>query len=97
MTRPKVFARRTRSTVKNLTAISRSDVMSCWDSSFLIDYLNGLPEAGAYMEGQPAGSFYTPSLVLFELYDEIGEYTDHNLDEFNGAMDWVTPLPFTAI
>lgn len=49
------------------------------------------------MEGQPAGSFYTPSLVLFELYDEIGEYTDHNLDEFNEAVDWVTPLPFTAI
>ena len=49
------------------------------------------------MEGQPAGSFYTPSLVLFELYDEIGEYTDHNLDGFNEAVDWVTPLSFTAI
>ena len=48
------------------------------------------------MEGQPAGSFYTPSLVLFDLYDGIGEYTGHDLDEFDEAVDWVTPLPFTV-
>jgi tRNA(fMet)-specific endonuclease VapC len=70
--------------------------MNCLDSSFLIDYLNGLPEAQAYLEDRPTGSFYVPSHVLFELYDGVSEYTNRDLDEFDGAIDWATPLPFTA-
>jgi tRNA(fMet)-specific endonuclease VapC len=54
--------------------------MNCLDSSYLIDYFNGLPEAQAYLDGRPAGSFYTPSLVLFELYDGLSEHADRDLD-----------------
>lgn len=72
--------------------------MHCLDSSFLINYLNGHPDAQAYLEDpdRPAGAFYTPSHVLFELYDGLGESTDRTLDEFDEAIDWVTPIPFTA-
>ncbi|WP_049971255.1 type II toxin-antitoxin system VapC family toxin [Haladaptatus cibarius] len=70
--------------------------MNCLDSSFLIDYLNGQPDAQEYMETNPTSSFYSPSLVLFELYDGLDEHTDRSLDEFDAALDWITPMPFTV-
>jgi tRNA(fMet)-specific endonuclease VapC len=72
--------------------------MNCLDSSFLIDYLDGHPDAQTYLEDpdRPAGSFYTPSHVFFELYDGVGESADRTLDEVDDAIDWVTPIPFTA-
>jgi tRNA(fMet)-specific endonuclease VapC len=72
--------------------------MNCLDSSFLIDYLDGHPDTQTYLgdPGRPAGSFYTPSHVFFELYDGVDESTDRTLDEVDDAIDWVTPIPFTA-
>ena len=70
--------------------------MNCFDSSFLIDYLNGRSAAQTFLDDHPTEAFYTPSLVLFELYDGLVEHTDRTLDEFDDSLDWVTPMPFTA-
>lgn len=67
--------------------------MNCLDSSFLVDYLNGKSAVGAQLEDRPAGSFYVPTIVLFELFKGVGA---DEIDEIAGAIDWATPLPLTA-
>lgn len=70
--------------------------MNCLDSSFLIDYLNGKSAPRAYLDDNPTAAFYATSHVLFEIYDGVGERTDRAFDDLDDALDWVTPLPFTA-
>lgn len=70
--------------------------MNCLDSNFLIDYLNGKSESRTYLDNNPTAAFYATSHVLFEIDDGLDEHTDHAFSTIDDALDWVTPLPFTA-
>lgn len=70
--------------------------MTCFDSSFLIDYLEGDADALAYIEANSSDSFYVPSIVLFELYRGAVETSRSDaVAQMRDDLSWLEPLPFT--
>lgn len=71
--------------------------MTCFDSSFLIDYLEGDESALAYVEANPNDSFYVPNVVLFELYrGAIETNRSDAITELRNDLSWLESLPFTS-
>ncbi|WP_128478816.1 type II toxin-antitoxin system VapC family toxin [Halorussus pelagicus] len=71
--------------------------MTCFDSSFLIDYLEGTEDALTYIDAHPDDSFYVPNVVLFELYRGAIRTSRRNaVAELRNDLSWLEPLPFTA-
>jgi len=68
--------------------------MIAFDTSFLLDYLDGDPAAAAYLEEHQNKPFYAPALALFEVYR--GAARASGREEVNHAvsgLDWLDPLP----
>lgn len=70
--------------------------MIAFDTSFLLDYLDGDDATAAYLEEHSNKPFFAPALALFEVYrgvtrtggrDQIGHVAT--------GLDWVEPLPLT--
>lgn len=70
--------------------------MIALDTSFLLDYLDGVEAAAAYLEGRTDKPFVAPSLALFEVYRGAAR-TDgrEGLERVASALDWVKPLPLS--
>lgn len=68
--------------------------MLALDTSFLIDYLDGEPTAGTFIEERRNRPFHAPALALFEVY-RGGARTggQEHLDRVRDALEWVEPLP----
>lgn len=65
--------------------------MTLYDSSFLIDYLNGEPETVEYAEAHATAQAKTIHLVSYEVY--LGELYKSGAPDFDAvstALDWVT-------
>lgn len=71
--------------------------MTLYDSSVLIDYLAGDPEAVDYVETHIDERAVAPPLVLFEVYQgEVFKSGSTNFDAVDVALDWLTIVDATA-
>lgn len=67
--------------------------MIALDTSFLLDYLDGVDAAAAYLEEHEDKPFFAPSLALFEVYRGAARTggRDH-IERVASDLDWVEPL-----
>lgn len=68
--------------------------MIALDTSFLLDYLDGVESAGKFVDDRDDRPLFAPSLALFEVYRggaRVGGLDA--LDEVATALAWVEPLP----
>lgn len=71
--------------------------MTVYDSSVLIDYLDGVEAAVAYVERRLDHRAVAPALVLFEIYQgELLKSGPADLDAVDGALEWLTVAELTA-
>lgn len=71
--------------------------MTVYDSSVLIDYLDGDDEAIAYVDDHLDERAVAPPLVLFEIYQgEVFKSGSTNLAAVEGALEWVTVVDGTT-
>ncbi|NLV08552.1 PIN domain-containing protein [Halomicrobium mukohataei] len=70
--------------------------MIAFDTCFLLDYLDGVDAAGAYLEAHEDKPLFTPSLALFEVYRGAAR-TDgvDGIERVASALDWLEPLPLS--
>lgn len=67
--------------------------MTCYDSSFLIDYLDGDEAALEYAEEHADETATAPHLVLYEVYlGELYTHGDPDFDRVSDALTWITPI-----
>jgi len=65
--------------------------MTLYDSSVLIDYLDGVDEAVDYVVDHPDKRAIAPPLVLFEVYQgEVFNSGPADFDAVDGVLGWVT-------
>lgn len=65
--------------------------MPVYDSSVLIDYLDGGEEAVSYVESHLDERAVSPSLVLFEVYQgEVYKSGPPDFDAVDSALGWLT-------
>jgi len=72
--------------------------MTLYDSSVLIDYLDGDPEVVEYAKAHATEEAKTTHLALYEVY--LGElYTegDPNFDTVEGALSWVSAINYESV
>jgi len=68
-----------------------------YDSSVLIDYLDGRDSAVEYIESHLDERAVAPQLVLFEVYQgEVFKSGPANFDAVDGALGWLTPVETSA-
>jgi predicted nucleic acid-binding protein len=68
-----------------------------YDSSVLIDYLDGRAAAVEYIESHLDERAVAPQLVLFEVYQgEVFKSGPANFDAVDGALGWLTPVETSA-
>lgn len=68
--------------------------MIVFDTSFLLDYLDGVEATSEYLNANTDKPFFAPSLVLFEVYRGAAR-TDgrEGVDRVAAGLDWLEPLP----
>lgn len=70
--------------------------MIAFDTSFLVDYLDGVEAAASYLEEHSDRPFFAPSLVLFEVYRGAARTGGREqIERVASSLDWVDPLPLT--
>ncbi|MFC6904411.1 PIN domain-containing protein [Halalkalicoccus tibetensis] len=70
--------------------------MTLYDSSVLIDYLDGVSETVDYIETRYEERAITIPLVMFELYQgEVFRSGPAEFDALDGALDWLTVVEGT--
>lgn len=70
--------------------------MIAFDTSFLLDYLDGVDDTAAYLEAHEDPPLFAPSLVLFEVYRGVARTGGRDeIDRVTSALDWVEPLPLS--
>ena len=68
-----------------------------YDSSVLIDYLDGREDAVACVESHLDERAVTPQLALFEVYQgEVFKSGSADFDAVDGALSWLTPVESSA-
>ncbi len=71
--------------------------MTLFDSSVLIDYLDGAEAAVAYVEARSSERAIVPPLVLFEVYQgEVYRSEPADFDAVDRALAWLTVVETTA-
>lgn len=71
--------------------------MTLYDSSVLIEYLDGDPEAVDYVVAHADERAVAPSLVLFEVYQgEVFKTGDADFDAVDEALSWLTVVEESA-
>lgn len=71
--------------------------MTLYDSSVLIDYLDGADVAVDYLEEHFDERAVAPPLVLFEVYQgEVFKTGPANFDAIDSALEWLTVVDETA-
>lgn len=67
-----------------------------YDSSVLIDYLDGVKTSVSYIEEHSDERAVAPSLVLFEIYQgEVFKSGNSDFEAVDGALGWVTVVDET--
>lgn len=70
--------------------------MTLYDSSVLIDYLDGLERAVSYVESHRHERAVAPPLVLFEVYQgEVFKSGPAEFDAVDRALEWLTVIDET--
>lgn len=70
--------------------------MTVYDSSVLIDYLDGVEVAVDYVDAHFDERAIAPPLVLFEVYQgEVFKAAPAAFDAVDGALEWVTVVEET--
>jgi len=70
--------------------------MTLYDSSVLIDYLDGRDEAVAYVGNNLEERAVAPPLVLYEVYQgEVFKSGPADFDAVDGALEWLVVLDET--
>lgn len=70
--------------------------MIVFDTTFLLDYLDGVDATANYLEARPETPFFAPSLVLFEVYRGAARAGGRDaLKRAASGLDWVEPLSLT--
>lgn len=70
--------------------------MLCTDTSFLIDYLNGVSAAEDWLADHERQPIHAPTVALFEVYRGVLRADlPGGLDGAADALDWTEPLRFT--
>lgn len=70
--------------------------MIVFDTSFLVDYLDGDEDARAFLEAHEDKPFFAPALALFEAYRggaRTGGRAD--IETVADGLDWIDSLPMT--
>ncbi|MFC6732253.1 PIN domain-containing protein [Haladaptatus sp. DYSN1] len=71
--------------------------MTLYDSSVLIDYLDGTDEAIDYVESHLDERAIAPPLVMFEVYQgEVFKAGPADFDALEDALEWVAVIEETA-
>lgn len=71
--------------------------MTLYDSSVLIDYLDGVDAVVDYVENHLDKRAVAPPLVMFELYQgEVFKSGPADFDAVDGALGWLTVIDETA-
>ena len=71
--------------------------MTLYDSSVVIDYLDGVGDAVDYVSDHLAERAVAPPLVLFEVYQgEVFGAGEADFDAVDGALEWLTVLEETG-
>jgi predicted nucleic acid-binding protein len=66
------------------------------DTSFLVDYLNGAPEAGEWLSAHESEPIHAPTVALFEVYrGALRADLPGGLERTAEALSWIEPMPFT--
>lgn len=70
--------------------------MTLYDSSVLIDYLDGREQAVEYVTNHLDERAVAPPLVLFEVYQgEVFKSGSANFDAVDGALEWLVVVDET--
>lgn len=70
--------------------------MIALDTTFLLDYLDGIDATASFLEANEQKPVYAPALVLFEVYRGAARTGGSEaIDEVASGLDWVEPLPMT--
>lgn len=71
--------------------------MIALDATYLVDYLDGVDDALAFLDDRGSAPLHAPTLALYEV--ERGALRAGGRDALDAAveaLDWVEPLPLTA-
>lgn len=67
--------------------------MIALDTSFLLDYLDGVPATAEYLDDHEDKPVHAPSLTLFEVYRGAALTAGRDgIDRVTSGLDWVEPL-----
>lgn len=70
--------------------------MIALDTSFLVDYLDGVDATREFLEANEDKPFFAPTLALFEVYRGGGRTSgEGGIERVASALDWVDSLPMT--
>lgn len=69
--------------------------MIAFDSSFLIDYLDGEQSAADLLDRLDRPEYYAPTIVLYEIYEGAASYDSDSIETARRSFDWLQPLSFT--
>ena len=70
--------------------------MLAFDTSFLLDYLDGETAARGFLEDNEDKPFFAPTLALFEVYRGAARTGGREqVERAANGLDWVEPLPST--
>ncbi|WP_050007856.1 type II toxin-antitoxin system VapC family toxin (plasmid) [Haloarcula sp. NS06] len=68
--------------------------MIAFDTSFLLDYLDGVEATAEYLADHEEKPFFAPSLALFEAYRGAARTGGREqIERVVSALDWAEPLP----
>lgn len=68
--------------------------MIAFDTSFLLDYLDGVEATVEYLADHEEKPFFAPSLALFEAYRGAARTGGREqIERVVSALDWAEPLP----
>lgn len=70
--------------------------MIAFDTTFLLDYLDGEPAAEEFLAAHVDKPFFAPSLSLFEVYRGAARTGGRDaIERVASGLDWIEPLPVT--
>lgn len=70
--------------------------MIAFDTTFLLDYLDGEAAVREFLESHTAEPLFAPTLSLFEVYRGVARTRGSGgVDELAAMVNWLEPLPTT--
>lgn len=68
--------------------------MIAFDTSFLLDYLDGIDATAEYLQEHEEKPFFAPTLALFEIYRGAARTGGREqIERVSSGLDWAESLP----